>query len=42
MKNMRLFYEKWNALDANSPIAIGELLESKSALTSVELNSGDY
>ena len=25
LKNMRLFYEAWNELDVNSPIAIGEL-----------------
>ena len=24
MKNMRLFYEKWIALDSNSPIVIGD------------------
>ena len=25
LKNMRLFYEAWNELEINSPIAIGEL-----------------
>ena len=42
MKNMRLFYEKWSVLDSKSPIAIGELLESKSALASADLQNGDY
>ena len=42
MKNMRLFYEKWSVLDSKSPIAMGELLESKSALASADLQNGDY
>ena len=25
LKNMRLFYEAWNVIEPNSPIAIGEL-----------------
>ena len=29
LKNMRLFYEAWNELEINSPIAIGELGFSK-------------
>lgn len=28
MKNMRQFYEEWAMLDANSPIAIGELQQT--------------
>ena len=42
MKNMRKFYEKWIMLDPNSALASAELLESKSALTSVDLQNGDY
>lgn len=26
LKNMRLFYEAWNVIESNSPIAIGELV----------------
>ena len=37
MKNMRKFYEKWIMLDPNSALASAELLESKSALVSVDL-----
>ena len=42
MKNMRKFYEKWIMLDPNSALASAELLESKSALASADLQNGDY
>lgn len=44
LKNMRLFYEEWSMLDANSPIAIGELQHDdnqeniNSPITTDELN----
>ena len=44
LKNMRLFYEEWSMLDANSPIAIGELQHNdnqeniNSPITTDELN----
>ena len=42
MKNMRLFYEKWNVLDSKSPIAIGESSEQNSTIAIGELQSEDY
>lgn len=36
LKNMRLFYEAWNFIERNSPIAIGELTD-KSAITIAEM-----
>lgn len=44
LKNMRLFFEEWSMLDANSPIAIGELQHDdnqeniNSPITTDELN----
>ena len=42
MKNMRKFYESRIVLDSNSAVTTAELLESKSALISAELQNGDY
>lgn len=42
MKNMRLFYEKWSTLDANSPIAIGDSSDVNSPIAIGELQSEDY
>ena len=42
MKNMRKFYESRIVLDSNSAVTTAELLESKSALISAELQSSEY
>ena len=48
LKNMRLFYETWNVIEPNSPIAIGELakvLTPKEELQRIfeeSSNTGDY
>ena len=42
MKNMRLFYETWSTLDANSPIAIGDSSDANSPIAIGELQSEDY
>ena len=42
MKNMRLFYEKWIALDSNSPIVIGDSSNVNSTIAIGELQGEDY
>jgi hypothetical protein len=40
LKNMRLFYEQWKCLDANSPVATDEMQKSvNSADATAELGS---
>ncbi|MBQ3784378.1 MAG: DUF1016 family protein [Lachnospiraceae bacterium] len=41
LKNMRIFYEAWQTIEPNSPIAIGELESNTSKPTEVSMESTD-
>ena len=42
LKNMRLFFEAWNIIERNSPIAIGEMTEQHTLInTSVEIEGNE-
>ena len=41
LKNMRIFYEAWQTIEPNSPIAIGELESNTSKSTDVSMESTD-
>ena len=41
LKNMRIFYEAWDMIEPNSPIAIGELENSASKLSENDVDSTD-